>query len=444
MKVDKAHGMLIGVAYGDALGAPCEFNGKGKYVPDKIHSNWFFEKRNQYNFRMKLQPGQVTDDTEMTISLMRALEKGYNKTNAINEYHTFVNSGTYCLGTNTKSLLHGYKTVKLYDKKFAQKFSTLSAIENSQSNGHLMRISPAALLSNANSRRLVSEMDCLLTNPSSNAKFANLFYVELLHFCLLESNVGTCKNHIHNQCQEKVLNDIGHCFRDALKSVYDRDLQNQRGWNMHSLSVALWASMNSDSFHEGVVKIIRCGGDTDTNAAIGGALLGAIYGQNNMMQDEHVVWNVDFIFNKTESKIESGNGNYDKCLLRDSMWHPRQLLNLSEIIMKQEIDNYRLEKEIQLINSALSVIRKRTTKDAKTIAFIGCSRSGKTTLSRACLSALKNKGFTCEIIANGRVKSCVKMETKLPGDKVQLILELTPKEKDEVFSALKGISGSGH
>ena len=35
---------------------------------------------------------------------------------------------------------------------------------------------------------------------------------------------------------------------------------------------------------------------------------------------------------------------------------------------------------------------------------------------------------------------CVKMETKLPGDKIQLILELTLKDKDKIFNAL-GVQG---
>ena len=38
---------------------------------------------------------------------------------------------------------------------------------------------------------------------------------------------------------------------------------------------------------------------------------------------------------------------------------------------------------------------------------------------------------------------CVKMETKLPGDKIQLILELTLKDKDKIFNALSIESAKG-
>ncbi len=40
----------------------------------------------------------------------------------------------------------------------------------------------------------------------------------------------------------------------------------------------LWHLLNASTFEEGVVDTVMQGRDTDTNAAICGALLGAIYG----------------------------------------------------------------------------------------------------------------------------------------------------------------------
>ena len=399
MEEDKAHGMLIGVAYGDALGAPCEFNGKGPYVPDRINDDWYFEKRNQYNFMVKHQPGQVTDDTEMTIALIRALKCGYSKSTAIQEYHRFVNSATYSLGTNTKSLFHGYKSVKLFEKKYLKRFSTSSSIINSQSNGHLMRLSPIALLENSETRNLVAELDCRITNPSPLSIRISLLYVNLLNKCLKENDVAICKSIVLSLCTSEVKNDIAHCFRDAMKSVFDRDLQNQRGWNVHSLSVSLWVALNNVSFHEGIKEIIKRGGDTDTNAAIGGALLGAIFGKSKMMESDIVAWNTDYIFKKTQAKIESGHGSYEKCLIRHSSWHPAELLKDTTTIIGIKLDNDLLNNDIEYIKTLLKDIQKRTMKDAKTIAILGASRSGKTSLARLTAKALKNRGYTCEIIS---------------------------------------------
>jgi len=42
---------------------------------------------------------------------------------------------------------------------------------------------------------------------------------------------------------------------------------------------ALWQLLHAKSLEEGVVDTVMRGGDTDTNAAIAGALMGAVYGR---------------------------------------------------------------------------------------------------------------------------------------------------------------------
>ena len=56
------------------------------------------------------------------------------------------------------------------------------------------------------------------------------------------------------------------------------DYVHQQGWVMIAFRNALWQLLNAPSFEEGVVDTVMRGGDTDTNAAICGALLGAVYG----------------------------------------------------------------------------------------------------------------------------------------------------------------------
>ena len=66
---DKSTGMLLGVVYGDAMGAPCEFNGRRARAFDGvISSDSYFDKRSQYGYRTRHKVGQVTDDTEITIA----------------------------------------------------------------------------------------------------------------------------------------------------------------------------------------------------------------------------------------------------------------------------------------------------------------------------------------------------------------------------------------
>jgi hypothetical protein len=50
------------------------------------------------------------------------------------------------------------------------------------------------------------------------------------------------------------------------------------GWVLIAFQNALWQLLYASDFEEALVDTVGRGGDTDTNAAICGALLGAVYG----------------------------------------------------------------------------------------------------------------------------------------------------------------------
>lgn len=50
------------------------------------------------------------------------------------------------------------------------------------------------------------------------------------------------------------------------------------GYIVDAFAIALWGFLHSDSFGDGMIKVIQLGGDTDTNAACYGQLAGAYYG----------------------------------------------------------------------------------------------------------------------------------------------------------------------
>jgi ADP-ribosyl-[dinitrogen reductase] hydrolase len=56
------------------------------------------------------------------------------------------------------------------------------------------------------------------------------------------------------------------------------DYLHKQGWVMIALQNALWQLLDARSLEEAVVETVMRGGDTDTNAAICGALLGAVHG----------------------------------------------------------------------------------------------------------------------------------------------------------------------
>src|SRR5207249_6198807 len=60
------------------------------------------------------------------------------------------------------------------------------------------------------------------------------------------------------------------------------DFTRHMGWVLVALQNAFYQVLHAPSLEEGVVDTVMQGGDTDTNAAIAGALLGAVHGRKEV------------------------------------------------------------------------------------------------------------------------------------------------------------------
>lgn len=74
----------------------------------------------------------------------------------------------------------------------------------------------------------------------------------------------------------------------------DRGPEQYTGWVLNALQNAFYRLLHSSSFEEGVIDTVRSGGDTDTNAAIAGALLGAVHGRDAVPKQ----WLANFLAQK--------------------------------------------------------------------------------------------------------------------------------------------------
>ncbi len=72
-------------------------------------------------------------------------------------------------------------------------------------------------------------------------------------------------------------------LREAVRGAGESppaDYVHQQGWVLTAFRNALWQLLHAPNLEEAVVDTVMRGGDTDTNAAICGALLGAVHGRN--------------------------------------------------------------------------------------------------------------------------------------------------------------------
>ena len=94
---------MLGAFVGDSLGSLLEFE-EGDCADEDIEKAMRMPGGGPWG----LAPGQVTDDSEIAMCLMRALLAGRGKLNIYQvalHYGIYMNSGPKCVGVNTRNTL---------------------------------------------------------------------------------------------------------------------------------------------------------------------------------------------------------------------------------------------------------------------------------------------------------------------------------------------------
>ena len=121
--------------------------------------------------------------------------------------------------------------------------------------------------------------DAALTHPHLVCQQVNALFAMALAYAI-KNNVSPREVYLqierwaeHMTVQPEIMQVI----RTASESP-PSDYTQLQGWVLLAFQNALWQLVHAPSFEEGVVDTVMRGGDTDTTAAICGALLGAVYG----------------------------------------------------------------------------------------------------------------------------------------------------------------------
>jgi ADP-ribosyl-[dinitrogen reductase] hydrolase len=267
--LERFRGCLVGVAVGDALGAPVEGMGREEIarrygrVQDLFSGGW-----------LGLGPGEWTDDTAMMLCIARSIvEKGrFDPEDIAKKFLGWFRAGALGIGRTTwvaLDALGGGASWREAGRIAHEMLGGLSA-----GNGSIMRCAPIALLDANNAERLIGDSidSSLITHWDSRACWGaaalNLAIAQLLcegREALLERLVGRI---LEPEVRESVARAGGMRMEDLVPS----------GFVLDTLQAAIWCFMNTDSFEDAVVSAVNLGGDTDTIGAVCGALAGAWYG----------------------------------------------------------------------------------------------------------------------------------------------------------------------
>jgi ADP-ribosylglycohydrolase/fructose-1,6-bisphosphatase/inositol monophosphatase family enzyme len=259
----RAQGCLLGQVAGDSLGSLVEFEDAARIAAHFPDGPRELADGGTWN----TLAGQPTDDSEMALALARAIVGAgrYESGAALAAYRAWKSSGPFDIGQTTRAALEGHPQPE------------------SQANGSLMRVSPLAVFAHALPADDVADLarrDAALTHPHPVCGDATGAYaVAVAHAvqrgdgaeAAYEAALGWARSAGAQttvvQALERARQEAPAC--DALS----------QGFVLIALQNAFYELLHAPSLEAGVVRTVRRGGDTDTNAAIAGALLGAVHGR---------------------------------------------------------------------------------------------------------------------------------------------------------------------
>ena len=277
--LDKIKGTIYGQAIGDALGLGTEFmddyDMAWKYPNGLTHYSEIYQDRH----RRRWEIGDWTDDTDMMLCIANAIikDKGVNLTSIAQNFKDWANAVPMGIGANTyKVLMFG----DYVDKPLAvsRKVWELSRYR-SAANGGLMRTSIVGLIPK-DVEQSAADI-CRLTHYDPRCVGSCVIVSELIHAHVYGLPVPTYEQikMIGRKYDERINEyiQLSQCV-----DINSLDLQEEGsiGYTLKTLAAGLWAYWHAESFKDGLLAVVRAGGDADTNAAVACSILGAKFGFN--------------------------------------------------------------------------------------------------------------------------------------------------------------------
>lgn len=266
---EKFTGSLLGLAVGDALGAPIEFEKRDTYYPV---SNY----RSGGPFHLK--EGQWTDDTSLALCIGQSLieKKEFDALDIMKRFSSWWREGymsctghCFDIGNTTKASL----------RRFVEKGVLFSGeLTDPATNGSIMRLAPIPLFFHDNLEETLfySGESSRLTHAPAECidacRALGLFIYRALQGYSKEEILSYKKNELQN---------LSPGIESILMGSYKtktREEISSAGLATTCLEAALWSFYQTDNFNDGVLLAVNLGEDSDTTGAVFGQLAGAFYG----------------------------------------------------------------------------------------------------------------------------------------------------------------------
>ena len=273
--IDRAKGCLFGQVIGDNLGGLVEFRTEQEItslypdgVTDLSDGGWW-----------GLLAGQATDDSELALTLARTLleTRIYDREAVAAAYCEWYASMPFDIGFTTRRAFSAAAAAGAGSKAEA---ASLQADAISQSNGSLMRVSPIGIWAR---RPEVADRfgreDSRLSHPNEVCVDACGVYAAAITEGIRTGDRDTMLQIARDYARTE---EVAAVLALAEEGGEPEDYWSDMGWVLIALQNAFCRLRRGENVEAALVATVGKGGDTDTNDAIVGALLGAADGLRAM------------------------------------------------------------------------------------------------------------------------------------------------------------------
>ncbi len=278
--LSRFRGSFLGLAVGDALGAPVEFKPRGSFP-----SITGFRGGGPFN----LNPGDWTDDTSLALCLAESLVErcGFDPRDQAERYvrwwkegHLSCTGNCFDIGNTTKASL----------QRFIDTGNPYSGPTNPEtgSNGSLMRLAPVPLYFHTNPQEAIEYSG--LSSKTTHGALAAIDSCRYLGALIIGALKGIKKEELLASRYEPVASiwsktpltpDVDTVAGGSFKRL-EQPVIKALGTAVKTLEAALWAFSKSRSFEEGCLLAVNLGDDSDTVGAVYGQLAGTYYGVDSI------------------------------------------------------------------------------------------------------------------------------------------------------------------
>lgn len=261
---DRAIGAFIGLAIGDALGAPVEFMQRDTFPPvTGMRSGGYFH----------LNAGEWTDDTAMSLAVAHSLLRvgDVDQRDMMDSFVSWIRDAAYT-HTNVAIGLGGtvQKSLRIY--AITDDPCAGSTYEENSGNGSIMRLAPVPIFFHQNIDEARSKsIEHSKTTHASDYVIAAVGRLSDIIVNNIHGNKFVCPS------------DIANKSRDQIQST---------GFVNHTIEAAQWAVGKTTNFKDAVLLAVNLGVDADTVGAVAGQIAGSLYGYSGIPEEwrSQLIW----------------------------------------------------------------------------------------------------------------------------------------------------------